>query len=59
MFTPRSVLINHESAKHQEGNYDLVDYMLLLDQWQIDMDLGDPYYNLNFDVQRNDYSVVL
>ena len=59
VFTPRSVLINHESAKHQEGNYDLVDYMLLLDQWQIDMDLGDPYYNLNFDVQRNDYSVVL
>ncbi|MGD1808712.1 glycosyltransferase [Dapis sp. BLCC M126] len=44
LFTPRSVLINHESEKHRQQNYDVVDYMLLLDQWQIDMDLGDPYY---------------
>ncbi|NEO52714.1 MAG: glycosyltransferase [Okeania sp. SIO3B5] len=59
VFTPRSVLINHQSEKHRQRNYDVVDYMLLLDQWQIDMDLGDPYYNLNFDIQRNDYTVVL
>ncbi|NEP88206.1 MAG: glycosyltransferase [Okeania sp. SIO2C2] len=57
VFTPRSVLINHQSEKHREGNYDVVDYMLLLDQWQIDMDLGDPYYNLNFDIQLSDYTV--
>ncbi len=59
VFTPRTVLINHESAKHRQENYDLVDYMLLLDQWQIDMDMGDPYYNLNFDIQHNNYSVVV
>ncbi|NET42657.1 glycosyltransferase [Okeania sp. SIO2B3] len=59
VFTPRSVLINHQSEKHRQRNYDVVDYMLLLDQWQICMDLGDPYYNLNFDIQRNDYTVVL
>ncbi|MGB3514339.1 MAG: glycosyltransferase, partial [Microcoleaceae cyanobacterium] len=59
VFTPRSVLINHQSEKHRQRNYDVVDYMLLLDQWQIDMDLGDPYYNLNFDIQHNDYTVVL
>ncbi|MGD1701257.1 glycosyltransferase family 2 protein, partial [Dapis sp. BLCC M229] len=45
VFTPRCVLINHESEKHRQGNYDVVDYMLLLDQWQIDMDLGDPYWS--------------
>ena len=44
VFTPRCVLINHESEKHRQENYDVVDYMLLLDQWQIDMDLGDPYW---------------
>ncbi|MGD1713248.1 glycosyltransferase family 2 protein, partial [Dapis sp. BLCC M172] len=44
LFTPRCVLINHESEKDKQGNYDVVDYMLLLDQWQIDMDMGDPYY---------------
>ncbi|MDJ0519966.1 MAG: glycosyltransferase, partial [Trichodesmium sp. MO_231.B1] len=59
VFTPRSVLINRESEKHRQENYDVVDYMLLLDQWQIDMDLGDSYYNLNFDIQQNNYSVVV
>ncbi|MCL2926337.1 MAG: glycosyltransferase, partial [Trichodesmium sp. MAG_R04] len=59
IFTPRSILINNESEKHRQENYDVVDYMLLLDQWQIDMDLGDPYYNVNFDIQQNNYSVVV
>ncbi|MCL2932547.1 MAG: glycosyltransferase [Trichodesmium sp. MAG_R03] len=59
IFTPRSVLINNESEKHRQENYDAVDYMLLLDKWQIDMDLGDPYYNVNFDIQQNNYSVVV
>ena len=59
IFTPRSVLINNESEKHRQANYDVVDYMLLLDKWQIDMDLGDPYYNVNFDIQQNNYSVVV
>ncbi|NEP84135.1 MAG: hypothetical protein F6K39_42080, partial [Okeania sp. SIO3B3] len=59
VLTPRSVLINHQSEKHREGNYDVVDYMLLLDQRQIYMDLGDPYYNLNFDIQLSDYTVAL
>ncbi|MDJ0557457.1 MAG: glycosyltransferase [Microcoleaceae cyanobacterium MO_207.B10] len=59
VFTPRSVLINHQSEKHRQKNYDVVDYMLLLDQWQIYMDLGDPYYNLNFDIQLSDYTVAL
>ncbi|NEP42268.1 MAG: hypothetical protein F6K35_24830, partial [Okeania sp. SIO2H7] len=59
VFTPRSVLINHQSEKHRQRNYDVVDYMLLLDQRQIYMDLGDPYYNLNFDIQLSDYTVAL
>ncbi|NET78599.1 glycosyltransferase [Okeania sp. SIO1F9] len=59
VFTPRSVLINHQSEKHRQRNYDVVDYMLLLDQQQIYMDLGDPYYNLNFDIQLSDYTVAL
>ena len=45
VFTPRSVLINYKSEKHRQENYDVVDYMLLLDKWQIDMDLGDPYWS--------------
>ena len=59
MFTPRSILINNKLEKHRQENYDMLDYMLLLDKWQIDMDLGDPYYNVNFDIQQNNYSVLV
>ena len=59
MFTPRSILINNKLEKHRQENYDVLDYMLLLDKWQIDMDLGDPYYNVNFDIQQNNYSVLV
>ncbi|MEB3342773.1 MAG: glycosyltransferase [Okeania sp.] len=57
MFTPRCVLINRKSEEDIQENYDFLDYELLLEQWQVNLELGDPYYNPNFDVEKNDYSV--
>ena len=56
IFTPRAVLIHHESVT-RHNYYDLVDRYLLLDQWQRYIEAGDPFYNLNFDVARCDYGV--
>jgi len=56
IFTPRAVLIHHESVTRR-NYYDLVDRYLLLDQWQHYIAAGDPFYNLNFDVARCDYGV--
>ncbi|MBD2035775.1 glycosyltransferase family 2 protein [Phormidium sp. FACHB-592] len=56
IFTPRAVLIHHESVTRR-NYYDLVDRYLLLDQWQHYIEAGDPFYNLNFDVARCDYGV--
>jgi GT2 family glycosyltransferase len=56
IFTPRAVLIHHESVTRR-SYYDLVDRYLLLDQWQHYIEAGDPFYNLNFDVARCDYGI--
>jgi len=56
VFTPRAVLIHHESVTRRDY-YDVVDRYLLLDQWQHYIEAGDPFYNLNFDVTRCDYGV--
>ncbi|NET31320.1 MAG: glycosyltransferase family 2 protein [Cyanothece sp. SIO1E1] len=56
IFTPRSVLIHYESITRKEY-YDMVDRVLLLDQWQAFISSGDPYYNPNLDVAQCDYGV--
>ncbi len=57
IYTPRSILIHHESAT-RGAYYDLVDRNLLLDLWEPDIERGDPYYNPHFDVQSCDYRLL-
>jgi GT2 family glycosyltransferase len=57
MITPRSILTLHPDPEARPEPYDWVDRHLLLDQWQDDIDHGDPCYNRNFDQTRCDYSV--
>lgn len=57
ILTPRAVLISHEPGRRQ-GYDDSVDRMLLLDQWEMDIEQGDSYYNPNFDPERNDYTIL-
>ncbi len=54
IFTPRAVLIHHESVS-RGGFYDSIDRNLLLDMWEPTIEEGDPYFNRNFDVQACDY----
>jgi GT2 family glycosyltransferase/2-polyprenyl-3-methyl-5-hydroxy-6-metoxy-1,4-benzoquinol methylase len=56
IYTPQAVLIHHES-KSRKNYYDMVDRMLLLDLHQQYIDLGDPYYNPNFDIAHYDYTI--
>lgn len=56
IYVPQAVLIHHES-KTRKTNYDIVDRMLLLDLHQQYIDLGDPYYNPNFDIAHSDYTI--
>ena len=56
IFTPRAVLIHHES-KTRKSYYDMIDRILLLDQWQEYIDSGDPFYNQNFDIASYDYTI--
>lgn len=53
--TPQALLLHHESISRQ-SYYDMIDRMLLLDQWEEVIDRGDPYYNRNLDLERGDYS---
>jgi len=53
--TPEAVVVHHESASRM-SYYDMVDRMLLLDQWEPAIDRGDPYYNPNLSLERGDYS---
>lgn len=53
--TPQALLLHHESISRQ-SYYDMIDRMLLLDQWQHIIERGDPYYNRNLDLERGDYS---
>jgi GT2 family glycosyltransferase/glycosyltransferase involved in cell wall biosynthesis len=53
---PAAVLTHHESVS-RKSYYDMVDRMLLLDQWESLIDAGDPYYNPNLDLERGDYSI--
>lgn len=53
--TPEAVVVHHESASRKKY-YDMVDRMLLLDQWEAVIERGDPYYNPNLDLERGDYT---
>lgn len=54
--TPRALLLHHEFVSRPQSYYDIVDRMLLLDQWEEVIERGDPYYNRNLDLERGDYS---
>ena len=53
--TPRAPVVHHESVSRQ-SYYDMIDRMLLLDQWEKVIERGDPYYNPNLNLERGDYS---
>jgi len=54
--TPRALLHHHEFVSRPSYYYDIIDRMLLLDQWEDVIERGDPYYNPNLDLERGDYS---
>jgi O-antigen biosynthesis protein len=54
--TPRARLLHDEFVSRPQSYYDMVDRMLLLDQWEDVIERGDPYYNPNLDLERGDYS---
>jgi glycosyltransferase involved in cell wall biosynthesis len=54
--TPRARLLHDEFVSRPQSYYDMVDRMLLLDQWEDVIERGDPYYNRNLDLERGDYS---
>jgi len=56
IWTPRAVVIHHESISRR-NYYDMVDRMLLLDQWESVIERGDPYYNSNLNLERGDYTL--
>jgi GT2 family glycosyltransferase len=53
--TPRAQLLHDEFVSRPQSYYDMVDRMLLLDQWEDVIERGDPYYNRNLDLERGDY----
>ena len=55
VYTPEAVVVHHESLSRKDY-YDMVDRMLLLDQWEAVIERGDPYYNPNLNLERGDYS---
>ena len=55
IYTPEAVVLHHESAS-RKNYYDMIDRMLLLDQWESVIERGDPYYNPNLNLERGDYS---
>jgi GT2 family glycosyltransferase/ribosomal protein L29 len=52
---PQARLYHHEYTSRR-SYYDMIDRMLLLDQWEEVIEKGDPYYNRNLDLERGDYS---
>jgi GT2 family glycosyltransferase len=56
IYTPEAKVVHHEWTS-RKTYYDMVDRMLLLDQWEQVIEQGDPYYNCHLDLERGDYSV--
>ena len=55
IYTPEALVVHHESTSRKDY-YDMIDRMLLLDQWEPLIERGDPYYNPNLSLERGDYS---
>ena len=53
--TPQALVVHHESVSRR-SYYDMIDRMLLLDQWEDVIERGDPYYNPNLNLELGDYS---
>jgi O-antigen biosynthesis protein len=51
IYTPSTKLIHFES-KSRGNDYDYLDRLLLLDLWENKIKKGDPYYNINFDLNK-------
>jgi len=51
IYTPLAKLIHHES-KSRGGDYNYLDRLLLLDLWENVIKKGDPYYNINFNLNK-------
>ena len=56
IYTPEARVVHHESVSRKRY-YDMVDRMLLLDQWEEVIERGDPYYNRHLNLERGDYSL--
>lgn len=56
VYTPRAVVIHHEWTS-RKTYYDMVDRMLLLDQWEPVIERGDPYYHRELNLEKGDYSL--
>jgi GT2 family glycosyltransferase len=57
IWTPQARLLHDEFVSRPQSYYDMVDRMLLLDQWEEVIESGDPYYNPHLDLERGDYSL--
>src|ERR1700682_1721344 len=55
IFTPQALVVHHESLSRQ-SYYDMIDRMLLLDQWEEVIEQDDSYSNRNLHLERGDYS---
>lgn len=56
IYTPQAKVVHHEWTS-RKTYYDMVDRMLLLDQWEEIIQRGDRYYNPHLDLERGDYSI--
>lgn len=56
IYTPQAKVVHHEWTS-RKTYYDMVDRMLLLDQWEEIIERGDPYYNRHLNLERGDYSI--
>lgn len=56
IYTPQAQVVHHEWTS-RKTYYDMVDRMLLLDQWEEAIESGDPYYNRHLNLERGDFSV--
>ena len=50
IYTPTAKLYHYEGRTRDLNIYDMIDRILLLDEWEAVIKKGDPYYNPNFDL---------
>ena len=61
VFTPFAEMYHHQRAKKRieekksQNQKQQADKALFKKKWQYLIDQGDPYYNLNFSLEREDY----